>query len=164
MGKDDLPRLAVCGAGFYCTVAMQASLLIAVELRTQLLEAASLSPPTLRPDLLAVLDDNMAWQLRRIQAGETNVKGYLLICVITTQIEALSRGLGKDEMLRLCLEAAEESEEVCFPLLEEMAAQTRCGDGGCGIQTGLGTPEGLVEDWEFMVSRAMACVYQDAAD
>ncbi|KFX94872.1 hypothetical protein O988_06103 [Pseudogymnoascus sp. VKM F-3808] len=155
MGKDDLPRLAVCGAGFYCTVAMQASLLIAVELRTQLLEAASLSPPTLRPDLLAVLDDNMAWQLRRIQAGETNVKGYLLICVITTQIDALSRGLGKDEMLRLCLEAAEESEEVCFPLLEEMAAQTRNGDGGSGIQTGLGTPEGLVEDWEFMASETL---------
>ena len=152
IGKEDLVRLAVCGSGFYCTVAIQATLLIAVELRTQVQEAASLSPPTLRPDLLAVLEDNKGWLLRRIEAGETNVKGYLMICVVTAQIDALARGLGKDEMLRLCVEAAEESEEVCFPLLEEMVAQGRDGGGDSEVLTGLGTPEGGVEDWEFMVS------------
>ncbi|KFY73868.1 hypothetical protein V499_06076 [Pseudogymnoascus sp. VKM F-103] len=155
IGRDDLMRLAVCGSGFYCTVAIQANLLIAVELRTQVMEAASLSPPTLRPDLLAVLEDSKAWVLRRIEAGETNIKGYLMLCVVTTQIDALALGLGKDEMLRLCLEAAEESEEVCFPLLEEMVAQGRDGGGDSGIPTGLGTPEGGVEDWEFMVSDAL---------
>ncbi|KFY84537.1 hypothetical protein V500_09222 [Pseudogymnoascus sp. VKM F-4518 (FW-2643)] len=155
LGKDDLVRFAVCGSGFYCTVAMQAALLIAVELRTQLQEAASLSPPTLRPDLLAVIEDNRAWLLHRIKAGETNVKGYLLLCVVATQIDALTRGLEKEEMLRLCLEAAEESEEECFPLLEEMVAQGRGGGGDSGILTGLGTPEGGVEDWEFMVSDAL---------
>lgn len=164
LGRDDLVRFAVCGSGFYCAVAMQAALLIAVELRTQLQEAASLSPPTLRPDLLAVIEDNREWLLRRIEAGETNVKGYLLLCVVATQIDALTRGLEKEEMLRLCLEAAEESEEECFPLLEDMVAQGRSGAGDSGILTGLGTPEGGVEDWEFMVSCMPACVSVCVAD
>ncbi|KFY95849.1 hypothetical protein V498_03088 [Pseudogymnoascus sp. VKM F-4517 (FW-2822)] len=155
IGKEDLVRLAMCGSGFYCAVSMQAALLIAVELRTQLQEATSLSPPTLRPDLLAAIEQNKAWLLRRIEAGETNIKGYLLLCVVTAQIDALSRGLDKEEMLRLCLEAAEESEEVCFPLLEGMVAQGRGEGGDSGILTGLGTPEGGVEDWEFMVSDAL---------
>ncbi|OBT63714.1 hypothetical protein VE03_06182 [Pseudogymnoascus sp. 23342-1-I1] len=155
IGRDDLSRLAICGSGFHCAVSMQAALLIAVELRTQLQEAASLSPPTLRPDLVAAVEENKAWLLRRIEAGETNIKGYLLLCVVTTQIDALTRGLEKEEMLRLCLEAAEESEEVCFPLLEAMVAQGRDGGGDSGILTGLGTPEGGVEDWEFMVTDAL---------
>lgn len=158
IGKDDLVRLAVCGSGFYCQVAMQVSLLIAVELRTQLQEAASLSPPTLRPDLLAVLEDNKTWLLRRIEAGETNVKGYLLLCVVIAQIDALNRGLGHDEMMRLCLEVAEKSEDVCIPLLEEMAAKGRDGGGDSGVLSGLQTPEGGVEDWEFMVSWVLSCV------
>ncbi|OBT82422.1 hypothetical protein VE02_09383 [Pseudogymnoascus sp. 03VT05] len=155
IGRDDLVRLAVCGSGFYCTVAIQANLLIAVELRTQVLDAASLSPPTLRPDLLAVLEDSKGWVLRRIEAGETNVKGYMMLCVVTAQIDALARGLGKEEMLRLCLQAAEESEEVCFPLLEGMVAQGQDRGGDSGILTSLGTPEGGVEDWECMVSDAL---------
>lgn len=158
LGRDDLVRLAVCGSGLYCAVPMQAALLIAVELRTQLLDAASLSPPTLRSDLLAVLEASKAWLLRRIEAGETNIKGYLLQCVVSGQIDALTRGLGKEEMLRLCLEAAEEAEEVCFPLLEGMVAQGRGGGGDSGILTGLGTPEGGVDDWEFMVSWVRTCV------
>ncbi|KFY40155.1 hypothetical protein V494_03628 [Pseudogymnoascus sp. VKM F-4513 (FW-928)] len=152
MGRNDIMRLALCGSGFYSTVAMQAALLIAVELRNQLQEAASLSPPTLRPDLLAVLQDNKAWLLRRIEAGETNVKGYLLLSVVTTQIDALIRGLSKEEMLRLCLDAVEESEEVCLPLLEGIVAQGQGGGADSAISTSLGTPEGGVEDWEFMAS------------
>ncbi|KFY03148.1 hypothetical protein O988_01680, partial [Pseudogymnoascus sp. VKM F-3808] len=72
-GRDDLVRLATCGSGFFRTVAMQATLLIAVELRTQVQEAAGLSSPTLRPDLVAVLEDNKAWLLRCTEVDEMNI-------------------------------------------------------------------------------------------
>ena len=85
--RDDLARLTVCGFGFFRTVAIQASFLIAVELKIQLQKGDSLGPVPLRPDLLSVLDDAKAWSLRCIEAGETNIKGYLLMCLVAAQIE-----------------------------------------------------------------------------
>ncbi|KAF2184010.1 hypothetical protein K469DRAFT_784764 [Zopfia rhizophila CBS 207.26] len=154
---DDLPRLAVCSSGFYPTVAIHAALLIALELRTQLQEEESLSPVPLRPDLLSVLDDAKAWCLRVIKAGETNVKGYLLMSVVSAQIEGLMRGLGKDEVAELLAKAVENVEERCLPILEEMAAAQGQGEGAVdGLQqVSLATPVEAMEDWGFMISDAL---------
>lgn len=151
--RDDLERLTACGSAFYRTVAMQAALLVAVELRTQLQEEESLGPVPLRPDLLSVLDEARTWSLRCIEAGETNMKGYLLVCVVAAQIGGLMRGVAKEEVPGLLVRAAEDAGETCLPMLEEMAAQGRAEGGGDGLQTTLGTPapEGM-EDWDFMVS------------
>jgi hypothetical protein len=104
---------------------MQATIIIAVELRTQLQEEESLGPLPLRPDLLSVIDEAKTWCLKCIEAGETNIKGYLLICVVASQIEGLMRGLGKDEYPKLLVKAAEDAEEKCLPILEEMATRAR---------------------------------------
>ena len=152
--RDDLARLTACGSGFFRTVAMQASFFIAVELKTQLQEEESLGPVPLRPDLLSVLDDAKTWSLRCIEAGETNIKGYLFMCLVAAQIEGLMRGLGKDEFPELLVKAAEEAEERCLPILEEKAAQGQTEGSVDGLnQTSLNTPPELMEDWDFMVSQ-----------
>jgi hypothetical protein len=66
--RDDLARLTVCGSGFYRTVAMQATIIIAVELRTQMQEEESLGRLPLRPDLFSVIDEAKTWCLKCIEA------------------------------------------------------------------------------------------------
>jgi hypothetical protein len=82
LDRDDLARLIICSSRFYCTVAIQATLLLAVELKTQLQEEESLGPVPLQPDLLPILNDAKTWCLQCIEARETNIKGYLLMCVV----------------------------------------------------------------------------------
>jgi hypothetical protein len=149
--REDLARLVACGSGFYRTVAFQAALIIYVELRTQLQEDESLGPIPLRPDLLSVLDDAKTWCLQCIRAGETNIKGYLLICVLAAQIDGIMRGVGKDEAPRLLAKAAEDAEEICLPILEEMAAK---GTGESLHQASLNTPLEVMGDWDFMASKS----------
>lgn len=151
--REDLARLTACGSGFFRTVAFQASFIIAVELKTQLQEEESLRPVPLRPDLLAVLDDAKTWSLRCIEAGETNVKGYLLMCILAAQIKGLMQGLGKDEFPELLVKTAEEAEERCLPMLEEMAAQGQTEGTVDGLnQMSVNMPHELMEDWDFIVS------------
>ncbi|KAF2477302.1 uncharacterized protein BDR25DRAFT_251952 [Lindgomyces ingoldianus] len=148
--RHDLERLALCGSGFFRTSVFQATSVIAVELRTQLHEEESLGPIPLRLDLLSVLGDAKTWCLRSIEAGETNTKGYLLICLITAQIEGLVQGLEKDEFPKMLVKAAEEAEDMCLPILEDMVAQ--CQNKGTldGLnQMSLSVPP---EDWDFMMS------------
>jgi len=123
--QDDLVRLMICGSGFLRIVAFQASFVIAAKLRTQLRENESLGPAPLRPDLLSVLDDAMTLTLRCTQAGETNIKNYLLICVVSAQIYGLMRGIPKDEFPQLLVKAAEDAVTRCLSILEGKAAQCR---------------------------------------
>ena len=125
--SEDLVRLAVCGSGFFCTVAYQASLLIAAELKAQLQEEQGLSPVPLRPDLVYVLDDAKSWALQCLKAGETNTKGYIMLCMVTAQIEALKKGLEGNEIAMLIVKALEKAEQTCLPILEGKAAQAQTG-------------------------------------
>lgn len=150
--RDNLARLIACGSGFYRTVPMQAALLISVELRTQLQEEESLGPVPLRPDLLSVLDDAKTWCLECIKAGETNIKGYLLISVVAAQIEGLIRGLTKEELSEFIVKTAGDTEERCLPLLEEMAVRGQTEGIVEGFQeASSNTPPETMEDWDFMV-------------
>lgn len=149
---DDLARLTVCGSGFYRTVSLQASILISVEARTQLQEE-SLGPVSVRPDLLPVVEDVKTWSFRCIEAGETNIKGYLLTHAIKAQIEGLMRGQGKDEVVRSLAKAVDDAEELCFPVLQEMAAQAQV-EGTVvdhAYQSPSDTPHGVSEGWDFLV-------------
>ncbi|KAE8452705.1 hypothetical protein EG329_013964 [Mollisiaceae sp. DMI_Dod_QoI] len=154
--RNDLARLTVAGSVFFRTVAMQATVLIAVELTAQLQEEESLGHIPLRPDLLSVVDDGKAWCLKCIEMGETNIKGYLLMCVVLTQIEGLMRGIGKDANPELLVKAAEEAEERCMPILENMAAQGR-GEGTVDElhQMSLNTSPDVMQDWDFMMSETL---------
>ncbi|KAK3381478.1 hypothetical protein B0H63DRAFT_475812 [Podospora didyma] len=155
-GQDDIARLALCGAGFYRTVAMQAALLIAVELKAQLQEEESLGPVPLRSDLLSVLEDAKAWCLEGIRAGETNIKGHLLTSIVAAYIQGLLRGLDKDELGKCLGKAAEESTERCIPILEDMAAQGQVDDAQeINLpEIPMEVPPGELQDWDFMTADA----------
>ena len=141
----DLQQLAICSSGFYRMVTIHATLQIAMELRAQLQNEEGLSPITLRPDLLAVLDEVKDWCLKIHEAGETNVKGYLLMSLVAAQIDGLRRGLGKDEIAKLLIQTVEKVGERCLPILEDMAAAQDQGTGQVSC-------EGMEEELDFLVS------------
>lgn len=116
----ELRRLMTNTYGFFPIGAIHAALLIALELRTQLKGERSLDPVPLRPDLLSVLYESKTWCLQAIKAGETNVKGYLLMCGLSKQIEGLMRGLGEEEIANMMIRACEKVEEECAPILKSM--------------------------------------------
>lgn len=153
---EGLPRLAMCCSGFYPTVAIQAAFLIAIELRSQAQEEESLGPGPvmLRPDLLSVLEDAKKWCLSTTRAGETNLKGFLLMSVVTAQVEGLISGVGQEGFANLLMKAVENVEIECLPILKDMAAALDQGEGAAdGIQQcSASTPLGDLEEWAFMVS------------
>ena len=154
---NDITKLTMCASGFYRTVAMQAAVLIAGEVRAQLQEEDSLGPILLRPDLFCVLEDAKAWCLRSIEAGETNIKGYLLVCIIAAQIDGLIQGIGEAELRELLVKAVEDAEERCLPVLEGMATQGQTeGNVEWLRQISLNPEPEPMEDWDFMVSTASA--------
>ncbi|KAF4159884.1 hypothetical protein CNMCM8927_001251 [Aspergillus lentulus] len=144
--SNDLPRLVTCSSGFYPSVAIHAAFLIGMELCTQLQEDDGLCPTPLRPDLLSVLEDAMAWCLRVIKAGETNVKGYLLMSIVSARVEGLMRGLGENEATSLLVKAVENVGEKCLPILEEMAASIQEQSGGPVDDMA----DEMTNDWNFL--------------
>jgi hypothetical protein len=149
---DPLARLSNFSSGFYPLITIHASLLIIVELQAQLQEEESLGPVSVRPDLLSVLEEAKIWTRRTVEAGETNIKGFLLMCVMTAQIEGLMNGLSDNERAEGLVRAAEYSIETCLPMLEEMAAALRRDAGSKELQgLQLDTPDDM-EDWSFTVS------------
>ena len=154
--RDDLARLSTCGSGFYRIVAMQAAMVIVLELRTQLREEESLGPVPIRADLLSILEDAKAWSLRCIELGETNIKGYLLLCIIDAHIKGLMRGVGKDELPSLLVKAIEDAEGTCLQILEGMTDRGPTGGTADALhEMSLNTSPEVNEDWFFMVSKQL---------
>ncbi|KAE8143657.1 hypothetical protein BDV38DRAFT_266844 [Aspergillus pseudotamarii] len=150
---NDLERFAICGTGYLRVLGMQTSLAIAAELSTQLQEEENLGPVFLRADLLSVVKESKEWLFRAIDAGETNIKGYLLVELIEARITGLRQGLARDQLVLLLLKAATDAEARCLRVLEEMAAQGQTegflnGLGQMGLEI---TPESI-DDWDFMMT------------
>ncbi|KXX79504.1 Acetamidase regulatory protein [Madurella mycetomatis] len=146
---DLLARLVVCGSGFFRTVAVQAFVAIAVELKTLLREEEGcLGSAELRPDLLVAMEDVKEWAWKALLAGETNTKGYLVACMVGAQVEGLRRGLGEGEAARLLIREVEEAGERSVTLLERILS-SQVGEAGVPGEL---LPELGVEDWDYMVS------------
>ena len=150
--QTDLARLVTCGSGLFRTVALQASLLIGAEIRAQLIEEESLGPALLRPDLLSVLDEAKSWSLQCLEAGETNVKGFLVTNLVAARVQGLMLGLAQEERMALLVKAIEDTEQKASPILERKAAQGRTeGEGEWMDRMTLDTAPEMMEDWDFMV-------------
>lgn len=149
--QRDLPRLAVCGSGCFRTVSLQATCMIAVELRTELYEEETLGLGFVRQDLLSILEEAKTSALLCIEAGETSIKGYFLLTLITAQIEGLMQGLRKEELAAFMIKAAEESEEKGLSILEEMAARQQNSAEGPEQAYSI-SPSQLPDDWDFAIS------------
>ncbi|ORY59688.1 uncharacterized protein BCR38DRAFT_498474 [Pseudomassariella vexata] len=129
-GEDHLARLTICAAGFYRSVLFQACLIIVLELTTQLYEEDHIGPITLRPDCLALVEDAKLWALRRIESGETNIKGYVFHSVVIVQIEGLVKRLPHEDIVPIVFKTVEEAELLCLSILEENLLEIQCAMGG----------------------------------
>jgi len=167
---DDLSRFILCGSGFFRTTAAQASRLVVVILKTQISEEESTGPVPLRPDLLSVLEDVRTWCLRMMRAGETNIKGYLLMSIILKQFNARMQARNVSELepglsMSLMMQATEEAEAICLEILKEMAAKggqvdsamegLDAGSSGLGAveidNMGFNMQSDMMQDSDFMV-------------
>jgi hypothetical protein len=154
-----LRRLTTCCSGFVRNITFQASFIVAAELRAQLREYEScLAPPPLRQDLFAVLEDAQSLMLRCIEAGETNIKNYLLLSVLSAQIGGLVRGLPRDAFAPLLIQAAEDALTTCVAILEKNATQNRQEDASLDTavpgQISLDASADGLEGWDFLVRQA----------
>ncbi|EHK98620.1 putative Uncharacterized transcriptional regulatory protein [Glarea lozoyensis 74030] len=87
----------------------------------------------------------------RIKSGETNIKGYLLIHVVTAQIDALRKGVDRNAMPSILVQATQDVEDVCLPILEEMASQAQVEENADGLaDMSFGASVRGTEDWGFM--------------
>ncbi|KJZ70874.1 hypothetical protein HIM_09739 [Hirsutella minnesotensis 3608] len=148
-----LPRLATLSSGLFPTTAIQSALLIALDLRAQLQDSVSLGPIYLRPDLVSVLHDSVEWCRRCIEAGTTNVKGYMLMSLLTTKIEGLRRGSGHSENTELLVKAVENVAETSLLILKNLEAAQRLDMGPLHnlTQTASILPEEVTKDWSLKI-------------
>ncbi|KAJ5931045.1 hypothetical protein N7466_006538 [Penicillium verhagenii] len=152
--NDDLPRLATCGMGMLRLITIQACFLIAAELKKQLEDEDHLGSVPLRRDLLTVVEDSLNWGWKCLVAGETNVKGYLMLALLNTQVQALMSRIPEEEFPGLFMKSAEDSLSKCLVLLKEKAGWDD------DVQTGLCGFNDIVDfeglfgskgDWNFLV-------------
>ncbi|KAH6851061.1 hypothetical protein B0I37DRAFT_397140 [Chaetomium sp. MPI-CAGE-AT-0009] len=156
---DPLQRIAISGSGFFRVVAVQGFVAIAFEMKSLLKEEESfgLGPVELRPDLLLALQDYKVWAWLSMETGETNTKKYLVACMIYAQVDAMRRGMSKEDTVAYVVKAAEESEERCLALFEQIDASTRetheAVNSALAEVTGESldlSPEFSMEGWDYM--------------
>ncbi|KIA75862.1 Zn(II)2Cys6 transcription factor [Aspergillus ustus] len=150
--QDTLTRMVTCGFGFFRLGSMISTMFVALELKAQLQDEDSLGPNPYRRDLFSLVSEAKARLWTTIECGETNIKGYLLASMITTQIDALRQGVEKSKIPELLLQAAEQAGERCLAFLEEKAGQ------GANVnlidEMGLNRTPPFMGDWEFIMSDA----------
>lgn len=152
--RDDFQRMVTCGHGFLRSAIMQSILMIAVEIRAQLQADDGLSPTPLRRDLFAILEEAKEWSIWCMEAGETNVKGHVFICLMEAYMQSLAKGLSRDEIGQSLLEATNDALKRGQELLEkmvenEMPEQNPGGSGELSLDDL--TPE-MLADWQSIVS------------
>ncbi|KAI1762643.1 hypothetical protein GGR53DRAFT_500615 [Hypoxylon sp. FL1150] len=118
ISQDDLARFATCGSGFFRSIVSQAAIATGFELQNQLKEDDSLGPPTPRVDLFNIFRDSISWVYRRIQAGDTNLKGLLFASALLAQIEGSMNGLQDQKFIDATIKAGVEAIREGFELLK----------------------------------------------
>jgi hypothetical protein len=150
--EADLPRLCRCGSGFFRAFAFQSASLLSVELRAQYRED-SISEVKVRPDLVNILEDATDWYLHCIRAGETSIKGYMLLSIVSAQNEALKRHVDEEDMPAILVKAAEDAGDHCLPLLEELAGYTQNNSGISPFgDTEFQPSPDFLEDWDTLMA------------
>lgn len=125
---DDYAQTIVLGGGPFRNILLHAAIAICLELITQLQEDppsfTSASHSLSRKELHKAIEDYIDLTARRIQAGETNVKSYMLCSCILAQIDAMEAGIPAEKGM---IAAVKTSLEFCYRLLkantEDGAAQ-----------------------------------------
>lgn len=113
-------RLTFCDQRIFHVAVKHVTVTVLLEVREQFQEADGLGAAPLGVDLLKILQESKTWTLEGIKVGETNIKGYMASCMAASYVEALKRGLQKDEMANFLVQATGDAVDTCLPLLENM--------------------------------------------
>lgn len=117
--QDDYTRLKLVGAGFMKELLLYATIIVQLELITQLEEESPLMRNEAECKAREPLEQYIAYMAeltaQRISLGENNIKGHLFISAVSAQIDALERGVDPDPLIA---KAAKESAEMCYGLLK----------------------------------------------
>ena len=146
--EDDYTRLTILGGGMFKGLFLHANTIVCLELINQLQEDTSpfhnvSIQSQSRKQMRNALENSLDLATRRIEAGETNVKGHLFISCALDQIDALEMGATTEQGI---LDAALKSVKTCHGLLRARLGQndlTQDADHE-GENDGLG--------WDFSVS------------
>ncbi|KAL6891610.1 N-terminal binuclear Zn cluster-containing/DNA binding domain-containing protein [Trichoderma longibrachiatum] len=120
----DLKRLVTNGTGMFRNVATQAMIIIQIELlNAKAGQATSLGylPTVGSANLHARLDATRTWSLERVRAGETNIKGIILMTACLAHARALEQGVDAKQKTRMMFQAASEVSQRCLEILKEVA-------------------------------------------
>ncbi|KAF9772925.1 hypothetical protein IL306_009331 [Fusarium sp. DS 682] len=149
-GKDQFARLITYSSGFFRLAAYQASIILVFELRSTVQEDDCLSLAPVRSDLPNVIEDSKSWNLRTIEAGETNIKGYLMASILMAQIKGITRKLSEAEMVEFIVKAGEEAMQDALMILNSLQAQLQ--PEGAEVQDLQEMDLSFMDDWDsFMV-------------
>ncbi|RYO73997.1 hypothetical protein DL766_004693 [Monosporascus sp. MC13-8B] len=120
-GADHYARLSITGGGFFRYITHLATVLVALELHSQLQEDIAIGLPAARPDLINVLQDAKLWSLQRVEAGDTNAKGYIIAVALCANVDALLQSVRTDDRERHVVDAAIEAGRRCVEILKRSA-------------------------------------------
>ncbi|KAI8942349.1 hypothetical protein NX059_000425 [Plenodomus lindquistii] len=151
MHGNDLACFCRCGSGFFRTLAFHATTFIGIDARVRLEDGGDST--TLLPQVNRILDDASDWYLKVMKAGETGLKGFLLLRLLAAHLAAADQNVVKTEIPLLLAEAARKATETCLPILEAMAdpkPEQSVTDGVDPFDFQLSS--GLFEDWDVMMS------------
>jgi hypothetical protein len=140
-------RFVTCSTGFFRTATWLASVMLLLDLRNQVQEDNTLSPTPLQPDIFNMMQDAKPWTLKCVEAGETNIKGHLITCLLLAQIRGTMNRLSKEEMAQGMIRGGEEATREAFVALEASVVQLE--PDGVEFQA---PPLDFGEDWDLMVS------------
>lgn len=123
--ETHLARLCRCGGRSTRAYAFHAIAFLAAEYRA-LLRDDDMLP---RPELCNVVEHASTFLIRAIEAGETGVRGNLLLAILEAQFEGIRKRVPDREMPSMLVRRSEEAIDRCMVLLEQQAGMEQESDG-----------------------------------
>ncbi|EMD86155.1 hypothetical protein COCC4DRAFT_59578 [Bipolaris maydis ATCC 48331] len=150
----DVDRLCRCGSGFFREYAFFASLFLTKEWTVRVQDDEE-DEDMMSSRLKVVVEQAASWALDANQAGETGVKGYLVLCLHKAWIDATKRRANRPDFPLLLVEALRRALDVCVPLLETIASTQVHGLSAHGANGLEGVEKGdfefPAEDWDTVM-------------
>ncbi|KDN71058.1 putative fungal specific transcription factor domain-containing protein [Colletotrichum sublineola] len=124
----DYQRLVINAAGTYRSVMLQSIMVIGLEmcnLKEQELNKGPLLPFfASEARVCGVLNTFHDWFRRRIQSGETNVKGHVLGVLLDAHMYGLENGVSEEKIEEYFKGCCQERVTECYSLLRELAGDS----------------------------------------
>jgi hypothetical protein len=150
--NQHLPLTLLLTSGFFQEILPRASTAVALELINQINEdslPASEARGVARRPLHDVLDQLVRVERKRVEIGnETNVKGYLFLCMVQSQAAAMERGKDFREAIT---ERAKVAAEEAYGLLRRLVTHNLV-DGQRPDERASQVMAESNVDWDFLVS------------